>query len=95
VRDQSVGRAILVNPSAAGTPWPSPGTANLDVNEPRVLVEIPAGFTEMLVRDPALALAWRLHTRDIFRSYLARGYRAVDFFLTVEARRGHYLLARM
>jgi chorismate synthase len=94
VRDQSVARAILVNPSAAGTPWPSPGTANLDANEPRILVEIPAGFTEMLVRDPALALAWRLHTRDIFHSYLARGYRAVDFFLTVEARRGHYLLAR-
>jgi predicted GNAT superfamily acetyltransferase len=64
------------------------------VDELRVLVEIPVGFTEMLARDPALALAWRLHTRDTFQSYFSRGYRAVDFFLAVEARRGHYLLAR-
>jgi predicted GNAT superfamily acetyltransferase len=32
-------------------------------------------------------------TRRIFQAYLSRGYRVVDFFLSREARRGHYLLA--
>jgi chorismate synthase len=92
-RDQSVAGAILVNASAAGQRWPSPGLANLDVDERRVLVEIPVGFTEMLIEEPALALAWRLHTREVFGAYFSRGYRAVDFFLSTEAGRGHYLLA--
>ena len=30
---------------------------------------------------PDLALEWRLHTREIFETYFARGYRAVDFEL--------------
>jgi predicted GNAT superfamily acetyltransferase len=33
-------------------------------------------------------------TRRIFETYFSRGYRAVDFFLSREARRGHYLLAQ-
>jgi predicted GNAT superfamily acetyltransferase len=36
---------------------------------------------------------WRLHTREIFQTYFERGYRVVDFFLSREAGRGHYLLA--
>ena len=39
------------------------------------------GFTEMLSKAPDLALAWRLVTREIFTTYFARGYRAVEFFL--------------
>jgi predicted GNAT superfamily acetyltransferase len=52
------------------------------------------GFGEMQIREPELALAWRLSTREIFQTYFGRGYRAVDFFLSRESRRGHYLLAR-
>lgn len=95
IRDRSIAAAPLVNPSAGGGgPSLIPGRADLTLNERRLLVEIPAGFGEMLRRDPPLALAWRLHTREIFQSCLRRGYRVVDFFLAREAGRGHYLLAR-
>jgi predicted GNAT superfamily acetyltransferase len=94
VRDGSVAAAPVVNPSLPGEPWlrPGPGVPNLD--DPRVLVEIPTGFGDMQAQSPELALDWRLETREIFQSYLGRGYRAVDFFLSRENRRGHYLLAR-
>jgi predicted GNAT superfamily acetyltransferase len=49
----------------------------------------------MLVQDGALALSWRLQTREVFEAYFKRGYRAVDFFLSREAARGQYLLARI
>jgi predicted GNAT superfamily acetyltransferase len=92
VRDQSVAQAPIVNPSLRGAPWIQPGGADLSVDAPRVLVEIPIGFGEMLSRDAGLALAWRLSTREIFQTYFARGYRAVDFFQS--ATTGHYLLSR-
>ena len=50
------------------------------------------GFTEMLARNPELALAWRICTRAIFTTYFDRGYRAVEFFLDRPRRRGRYLL---
>lgn len=93
VRDRSVAGAILVNPGIAAGSTLRPGPADLTRDERRVLVEIPSAFTELLVTDPALALAWRMHTREIFEAYFGRRYRAVDFFLSREAGRGHYLLA--
>ena len=54
---------------------------------------MPTGFTEMQQEAPDLALDWRLHTREIFKTYFARGYRAVDFELQREHGRGRYLLA--
>jgi len=74
--------------------WLEPGTADLSLSDPRLLVTIPAGFTEMQVRDVDLAGAWRAATRAIFTAYFSRGYRAVDFFLDRPASRGAYLLAR-
>jgi len=92
VRDAGVARAPVVNPSRHGEPWVRPGVADLSLDAQRLLVEIPTGFTEMQADDPALALEWRLTTRAIFESYFARAYRAVDFFLSRESRRGQYLL---
>lgn len=40
---------------------------------------IPGRFSEMLVRDPCLAQAWRLASREAFTHYLSRGYTVVDF----------------
>ena len=94
VRDSAVLGAVLVNPSRSSGEWLEPGEPSLEVEGARILVEIPAGFTEMQAREPGLALAWRLATRPIFHAYFARGYRAVDFFLAREHGRGHYLLAR-
>jgi predicted GNAT superfamily acetyltransferase len=93
VRDSSVASAPVVNPSTPGREWISPVEGDLTVDARRLLVEIPTGFGDMQRRDPDLALAWRLTTRRIFQSYFGRGYKAVDFFLSREAGRGHYLLA--
>jgi predicted GNAT superfamily acetyltransferase len=95
VRDSGVASAPLVNASRSiKQQWLEPGDAALDLDAPRLLVEIPVGFTEMQTTAPDVALAWRLSTRRIFRTYLAREYRIVDFFLARDAGRGHYLLAR-
>jgi predicted GNAT superfamily acetyltransferase len=94
VRDRSVASAPLVNPSrSTGQEWLEPGEADLDVSARRLLVEIPLGFSEMLASAPGTALAWRVATRRIFQTYFAREYRAVDFFLSRDVGRGHYLLA--
>jgi predicted GNAT superfamily acetyltransferase len=94
MRDMSVAQAPVVNPAMAGEPWLRPGNADLAIDARRVLVEIPIGFSEMLVRDASLAHDWRMSTREIFVSYFARGYRAVDFFLARDAGKGQYLLAK-
>jgi predicted GNAT superfamily acetyltransferase len=93
VRDASVARAPLVNPSKSAGSWLAPGPADLSLDAPRLLVEIPVGYADMQQQDPALALEWRFASRAIFQHYLARGYRVVDFFMSREAGRGHYLLA--
>jgi chorismate synthase len=93
IRDSGVAAAPLINPSIEGARRLRPGRADLMLDARRLLMEIPAGYSEMLVEDPPLALAWRLAAREIFQHYFARGYRVVDFFLSREAGRGHYLLA--
>jgi len=93
VRDASVASAPLVNPSQPAAHWLSPGVADLSLNAPRLLVEIPVGYAEMMVQNPPLALEWRMASRAIFQHYLARGYHVVDFFLSRESGRGQYLLA--
>jgi predicted GNAT superfamily acetyltransferase len=84
-------RAIGVVPAGE---WHEPGELSLDLDDRRLLVEIPIGFTEMLAQAPDLALAWRMATRRIFTTYFARGFRAVDFFLDRAGQKGAYLLVR-
>lgn len=93
VRDGSVAAAPVINPSLAGMVWIRPGLADLSVDARRLLVEIPTGFGDMQLGDPDLALTWRLHTREIFQTYFGRGYQVVDFFLSRDTGRGHYLLS--
>ncbi len=56
-----------------------PLEARLDLKAERVLVQIPEDWGRILREDPALALLWREHSRQVFGHYFARGYRAVDF----------------
>jgi predicted GNAT superfamily acetyltransferase len=93
MRDASVASAPIVNPSEPAAQWLAPGPADLSLSAPRLLVEIPVGYAEMMAQNPPLALEWRMATRAIFQHYLSRGYRVVDFFLSREAGRGQYLLA--
>ncbi|CAN5676756.1 GNAT family N-acetyltransferase [soil metagenome] len=94
MRDASVAAAPVINPSRERGRWLVPGECRLDVDDRRVLVEIPTGFTDMQAEAPELALEWRMTTRRIFQAFFGRGYRAVDFFLARESGRGQYLLAR-
>ena len=94
LRDHSVVDARPVNGVVAAGEWLECGDVDLTLDGPRLAVEIPTGFTEMLARDPSLALAWRMQTRAIFTTYFGRGYRVVEFFLDRPARKGTYLLAR-
>ncbi len=56
-----------------------PVDLELGLEAPRILVEIPEDWGQILRTDPGLALRWRLHSRELFTHYLSRGYRAVDF----------------
>ena len=85
--------APMVNETKDAGAWRAPATSDLTIDTRRIWVEIPLGFTEIQRDAPGLALEWRTHTRDIFETYFARGYRAVDFELQREAGRGRYLLA--
>ena len=64
-------------------------------------VRIPRDFYRMLqetdVEDPEvrrIPVEWRLATRRVFRSLLARGYRAVDFLKAGPDGANHYVFAR-
>jgi len=84
-----------INRARASGEWLESSDLDLTLAEPRVTAEIPMGFTDMLSRAPDRAMEWRLATREIFTTYFARGYRAVDFFLDRGARKGAYLLTRL
>jgi predicted GNAT superfamily acetyltransferase len=93
VRDSDAVRAPVANETRQDGKWRAPRHSNLSLEERRLWVEIPSRFTEMQQEAPDLALEWRLHTRDIFRTYFEREYRAVDFELQRETG-GRYLFAR-
>lgn len=95
-RDASVSSAPVINKICTESAWAEPtGEADLTRDEPRLFVEIPGRFGEMLQQAPAVALEWRMVTRRIFTTYFARGYRCVDFLLDREHGRGRYLLTNV
>lgn len=84
----------IVNATAQEGAWLRCVAVRHGLADPRLQVEIPAGFSEMQIAEPALAREWRSATRDIFTSYLAAGYRVIDFALDRSSNRGSYLLER-
>jgi predicted GNAT superfamily acetyltransferase len=84
-----------VNRTAPAGEWLESIDVDLSLDARRLIIEIPMGFTDMLLRAPELALAWRICTRAIFTTYFDRGYRAVDFVLDRPSRKGAYLLAKL
>lgn len=93
-RSHEVGEAPVVNVTALDDGWREVKSIDLTVDERRLWIEIPTGFTQMQQQAPERALQWRLHVRQMFQEYFAKGYRAVDFVLQREAGFGRYLLAR-
>ena len=49
------------------------------INNPLVLIEIPADIQAIKSKDPAQALEWRLYTRKVFGELFTNGYLIVDF----------------
>jgi predicted GNAT superfamily acetyltransferase len=86
--------AQRVNSLTRSRDWQACSDVRLDLDAPRLTVEIPMGFTDMLTRAPDLALDWRMATRRIFTTYFGRGYKAVAFFLNRNAQTGAYLLEK-
>jgi predicted GNAT superfamily acetyltransferase len=94
-RDASVGEARQVLATRAAGSFRAPdGDPDLDCDEVRLRVELPAGFARMLGEAPDLALAWRHAARRVFHTYFARGYRVVDVDAGPGIERPSYLLAR-
>lgn len=77
-----------------GPAWMEPGPIRRDIDAARVMIPVPAKFSEMQQQHTDLALAWRLALREAFTWAFERGYRAVDFYLNREQGSGAYLLAR-
>ncbi len=93
VRSHEVGEAPVANVTAIAGEWRVVKSLDLTVSERRLWIEIPTGFTQMQQQAPERALQWRLHVRQLFQAYFAKGYRAVDFVLQRDAGFGRYLLA--
>src|SRR5262249_33376240 len=94
VPSQKLGAAKMINDLKPAGEWMACDAVDLSIDAPSLAVQIPVGFTEMMSRAPDLALAWRMTTREIFTTLFGRGYRAVDFVLDRESRKGSYLLTR-
>ncbi len=93
-RAHEVADAPIANATVIDGEWRKNASIDLTVDDRRLWIEIPTGFTEMQQQAPDRALAWRMDTRQMFETYFAKGYRAVDFVLQREAGFGRYLLAK-
>lgn len=73
-----------------------PGKMALALDAPALQIEIPADYQAIKASAPALALEWRLAAREMFETYFAAGYVAVDFCRREAggAWRSYYILAR-
>lgn len=92
VRSAEVGQSPVALRPDGSEPWPRPIDPALDLDARRVLVAIPARFTEMQQHAAETAMAWRLAAREVFTAYVLRGYRVVDFL--GGERGGSYVLER-
>jgi predicted GNAT superfamily acetyltransferase len=79
------GGAILLNPPTSPSEPALPDFITADLFKAdlfkgsTVLVEIPADFLALKAADPALALRWRLGTRQTFEALFGWGFAITDF----------------
>jgi predicted GNAT superfamily acetyltransferase len=94
VTTHEVTGAAPINVTHPAQKWLANSDIFLARDDRRLTLEIPMGFTDMQREAPALALEWRMQTREMFETYFRRGYRVVDFYLDRPHHRGRYLLAQ-
>lgn len=82
----------LLNPTSPADDRLEPPPPFKPGHERYYRVAIPADLNQLKATAPALALAWRLHTRAIFEAAFAAGYTVVD--LLREGDRNFYLLQK-
>lgn len=76
--------------SSTSLPAPAEKTASPAL----YLLEIPSNFYALKTTQPALALQWRLHIRELLQGLFARGYLITDFvYLKGEHPRSFYVLS--
>ena len=88
--------ADILNPTTAGADGlPRPAQSWRNPASTLALIEIPTNFQAIKSTDMDLALAWRLHTREVFEAVFHAGYWVTDFFREpVEGRdRSFYALS--
>jgi predicted GNAT superfamily acetyltransferase len=86
VRSEATNDAVGVVSIARGPRWIECRDVVLDAAAPTLRVDIPLDYGEMSLHAAPCACMWRLQTREVFSTYFARGYRAVDFL--VDRRQG-------
>ncbi|MEC9301760.1 MAG: GNAT family N-acetyltransferase, partial [Acidobacteriota bacterium] len=84
----------LINETNVEDAWLTFKTWDSKLTQPRLRVEIPTGFGEMQRSSPDRARDWRTASRDMFTTYMARGYQVVEFVFDRAAGRGWYFLER-
>jgi predicted GNAT superfamily acetyltransferase len=84
----------LVNSVADNGTWLACTDVDLTCEAAELAIAIPAGFNEMLEREPGLAHEWRMASRRLFGRYLNGGYRVTGFAFGPGPREGRYRLAR-
>ena len=92
VRTDEVGAAPRALSTASAGDWVACDGTDLTLSARRILVPVPPRFTEMQERELRLAREWRHAAREVFTTYLGRGYRAVDFLFDADGG-GQYVLA--
>jgi len=84
--------SVRVNRIAKRGEWLECSKIALDLEAPRLMIEIPLDYSEMVLCAPETALDWRLSVRHMFKTYFGRGYRAVDFSVDPPTQTGAYVL---
>jgi predicted GNAT superfamily acetyltransferase len=76
--------------TAVGDPFPRPPEHVLPFDGRPALLQLPVSIRALKQADMPLALAWRMHTRELFLNAFAQGYAASDLLFTPESC--YYLL---
>ena len=86
VRAHDVSEAPIVNRTELEGPWLAVAAIDLSLDDRRVWIEIPTGFTEMQQQAPERALQWRMDLRQMFEAYFGRGLSRRGFRAAAGAR---------
>lgn len=82
--DRLASGATLLNPPGPdGAPRPPAPSVAAPATAAAMLLEIPPDFLALKAANPALALRWRIATRQVFGALFGQGYAVTDFMSQV------------